>query len=130
MESSLEQRYAINLCMQLEKNSTETFEMLQEAFKEERISKSQSVRWHKAFKEVASEPGSGHPTTARTNENVHRVREVLRSDRRLSIQQFSETLPVQIGSTWDSNLEKRNENLDLEKRKLCEKLVPKVLTED
>ncbi|UYV65532.1 hypothetical protein LAZ67_3004611 [Cordylochernes scorpioides] len=50
----------------------------------------------KAFKEgreeVADEPRSGRPTTARTDEDVDRVLEVLRTDRRLSIQQIADTL--------------------------------------
>ncbi|UYV75591.1 hypothetical protein LAZ67_13000681 [Cordylochernes scorpioides] len=58
--------------------------------------KSQSEKWHKAFKEcreeVADEPRSGRPTTARTDENVDRVIEVLHTDRRLSIQQIADTL--------------------------------------
>ncbi|UYV66139.1 hypothetical protein LAZ67_4000414 [Cordylochernes scorpioides] len=70
------------------------------------ISRSQSGKWHKAFKEgreeVADEPRSGRPTTARTDENVDRVLEVLRTD-------LTE---------------------DLQMRKVCAKLVPKVLTQD
>ncbi|UYV83639.1 hypothetical protein LAZ67_23001833 [Cordylochernes scorpioides] len=70
--------------------------MLQKAFKDDCISRSQSGKWHKAFKEgreeVADEPRSGRPTTARTDENVDRVLEVLRTDRRLSIQQIADTL--------------------------------------
>ncbi|UYV64691.1 hypothetical protein LAZ67_3001672 [Cordylochernes scorpioides] len=56
----------------------------------------QSGKWHKAFKEgreeVADEPRSGRPTTDRTDENVDRVLEVLRTDRRLGIQQIADTL--------------------------------------
>ncbi|UYV63484.1 hypothetical protein LAZ67_2004229 [Cordylochernes scorpioides] len=96
MERSLEQRYAIKFCVRLGKNATETFQMLQKAFKDDCISRSQSGKWHKAFKEgreeVADEPRSGRPTTARTDENVDRVLEVLRIDRRLSIQQIADTL--------------------------------------
>ncbi|GFU88945.1 RNase H domain-containing protein [Trichonephila clavipes] len=43
-------------------------------------------------KEVADEPRSGRPTTARTEENMDRVREVLHTDHRLSIQQIADTL--------------------------------------
>ncbi|UYV69290.1 hypothetical protein LAZ67_6003150 [Cordylochernes scorpioides] len=54
-------------------------------FKDDCISRSQSGKWHKAFKkgreEVADEPRSGRPTTARTDKNVDRVLEVLRTDR-------------------------------------------------
>ncbi|UYV61756.1 hypothetical protein LAZ67_1006339 [Cordylochernes scorpioides] len=70
--------------------------ILQKAFKDDCISRSQSGKWHKAFKEgrkeVADEPRSGRPTTSRTDENVDRVLEVLRTDRRLSIQKIADTL--------------------------------------
>ncbi|UYV62871.1 hypothetical protein LAZ67_2002195 [Cordylochernes scorpioides] len=96
MERSLEQRYTIKFCVRLGKNATETFQMLQKAFKDDCISRSQYGKWHKAFKEgreeVADEPRSGRPTTARTDENVDRVLEVLRTDRRLSIQKIADTL--------------------------------------
>lgn len=128
MESSLEQRYAIKFCVKLRKNATETFQMLQEAFKDDCISRSQSGRWHKAFKEgreeVADEPCSGRPKTARTDENVDRVRKVLRSDRRLSIQQIAGTLHMSTFAVHGIVTE------DLQMRKVCAKLVPKVLTED
>ncbi|GFW46844.1 protein GVQW3 [Trichonephila clavipes] len=125
MERSLEQRYAIKFCVRLGKNATETFQMLQEAFKDDYISRSQSGKWHKALKEgreeVAVEPRSGRPTTARTEENVDRVREVLRTDRRLSIQH---TLHMSTFVVHGIVTE------DLQIRKVCAKLVPKVLTQD
>ncbi|UYV65265.1 hypothetical protein LAZ67_3003752 [Cordylochernes scorpioides] len=125
---SLEQRYAIKFCVRLGKNATETFQMLQKAFKDDCISRSQSGKWHKAFKkgreEVADEPLSGRPTTARTNENVDCVLEVLRTDRRLSIQQISNTLHMSTFVVHGIVTE------DLQMRKVCAKLVPKVLTQD
>lgn len=128
MESSLEQRYAIKFCAKLRKNATETFQMFQEAFKDDCISKSQSGRWHKAFKEgreeVADEPRSGRPKTARTDENVDRVRKVLRSDHRLSIHQIADILHMSTFTVHGIVTE------DLQMRKVCAKLVPKVLTED
>ncbi|UYV82647.1 hypothetical protein LAZ67_22000367 [Cordylochernes scorpioides] len=82
----------------------------------------------KAFKEgreeVADEPRSGRPTTARTNENVDRVLEVLRTDRRLSTQQIADTLHM---STF---VEHGIVTEDLQMRKVCAKFVPKVLTQD
>ncbi|UYV80229.1 hypothetical protein LAZ67_18002090 [Cordylochernes scorpioides] len=95
MERSLEQRYAIKFC----------------AFKE-------------GGEEVADEPRSGRPTTARTDENVDRVLEVLRTGRRLSIQQITDTLHM---STFVVHVIVTE---DLQMRKVCAKLVPKVLTQD
>ncbi|UYV80288.1 hypothetical protein LAZ67_18002305 [Cordylochernes scorpioides] len=128
MERSLEQRYALKFCVRLGKNATETFQILQKAFKDDCISRSQSGKWHKAFKEgreeVADEPRSGRPTTARTDENVDRVLEVLRTDRRLSIQQIADTLHMSTFVVHGIVTE------DLQMRKVCAKLVPKVLTQD
>ncbi|UYV78221.1 hypothetical protein LAZ67_16000539 [Cordylochernes scorpioides] len=128
MERSLEQRYAIKFCVRLGKNATETFQMLQKAFKDHCISRSQSGKWHKAFKEgrkeVADEPRSGRPTTARTDENVDRVLKVLRTDRRLSIQQIDDTLHMSTFVVHGIVTE------DLQMRKVCAKLLPKVLTQD
>ncbi|GFS75579.1 protein GVQW3 [Trichonephila clavipes] len=128
MERSLEQRYAIKFCVRLGKNATETFQMLQEAIKDDCISRSQSGKWHKAFKEgreeVTNEPRSGRPTTARTEEKVDRVREVLRTDRRLSIQQIADTIHMSTFAVHGVVTE------DLQMRKFCAKLVPKGLTQD
>ncbi|GFW82210.1 protein GVQW3 [Trichonephila clavipes] len=102
--------------------------MLQEAFKDDYILRSQSGKWHKAFKEgreeVTDAPRSGRPTTARTEENVDRVREVLRTDRRLSIQQIADTLHMSTFAVHGVVIE------DLQMRKVCVKLVPKGLTQD
>ncbi|GFX04040.1 protein GVQW3 [Trichonephila clavipes] len=102
--------------------------MLQEAFKDDCISSSQSGKWHKAFKkgreEVADEPRSRRPTTARTEENVDHVREVLRTDRRLSIQQIADTVHMSTLVVHGVVTE------DLQMRKVCVKLVPKGLTQN
>ncbi|UYV63675.1 NOS1 [Cordylochernes scorpioides] len=102
--------------------------MLQKAFKDDCISRSLSGKWHEALKEgreeVADEPRSGRPTTARTDENVDRVLEVLRTDRRLSIQQIADTLHMSTILVHGIVTE------DLQMRKVCAKLVPKVLTQD
>ncbi|UYV78711.1 hypothetical protein LAZ67_16002509 [Cordylochernes scorpioides] len=81
-----------------------------------------------AFKEgreeVADEPRLGRPTTARTDENVDRVLEVLRTDRRLSSQQIADTLHMSTFVVHGIVTE------NLQMRKVCAKLVPKVLTQD
>lgn len=95
MECSLEHRYVFKFCVWLGKNPTEIFQMLQTTFKDECISRSHSEIWHKAFKEslekIADKPRSERPTTTKTVENVNRVREVLRFDRRLT---FNESLTL------------------------------------
>ena len=48
---SLEERYAIELCFKLGKNATETYGMLQTAFRPSCMNRTSVFEWHKRFKE-------------------------------------------------------------------------------
>ena len=51
-EDTLEERYAIKLCCKLGKNAaTETYGMLQTAFRPSCINRASVFEWHKRFKE-------------------------------------------------------------------------------
>ena len=50
-ENTLEERYAIKFCFKLEKNGTETYEMLQTAFGPSCMNRASVFEWHKRFKE-------------------------------------------------------------------------------
>ena len=50
-EDTLEERYAIKLCFKLGKNVTETYGMLQTAFKPSFMNRASVFVWHKRFKE-------------------------------------------------------------------------------
>lgn len=102
--------------------------MLQQAYEGECLSKSQVYRWHKAFKEgredVTDEDRSGRPSTSRDDNSVQRVREVLNSDRRLSLSLLAERVAMPKTTVYRIVTE------ELQMRKVCAKLVPKVLTDE
>ena len=50
-EDTLEERYAINLCIKLGKNATETYGMLQTAFRPSCMNRASVFEWHQRFKE-------------------------------------------------------------------------------
>ena len=50
-EETLEERYAIKLCFKLGKNATETYGMLQNAFRLSCMNRASVFEWHKRFKE-------------------------------------------------------------------------------
>ena len=50
-EDTLEERYAIKLCFKLGKNDTETYGMLQTAFRASYMNRASVFEWHKRFKE-------------------------------------------------------------------------------
>lgn len=127
MEKTIEQRYAIKFCVKLNKTPLETFEMLKKVFGDDCLSKSQSNRWHKMFREgreeVADEARAGRPSTSRTDDNVTRVRQLLNSDRRMNVRLMSELLNLPKTIVHEIVSE------DLAMRKICAKLVPRVLTD-
>ena len=50
-EDTLEERYAIKFCFKLGKNTTETYGMLQTAFRPSCMNRASVFQWHKKFKE-------------------------------------------------------------------------------
>ena len=82
------------------------------------------TRGSERFREdVEDDPKSGRPTTSRTNENVERVREKVRSDRRLTVRMIADELSMNSERVWRIITE------DLGMRKVCAKMVPRLLND-
>lgn len=96
MADPLAQRYAVKFCVLLGKNTVETNEMINQAFKDKALSESSVRKWHKMFRdgreEVTDEARSGRPSTSRTDENVDRVLQLLNEDRRQGVRLIAQTL--------------------------------------
>ena len=122
-QRNLEQRYAINFCVKLGEPASVTFEKLKQAYGELSLSRAQVFRWHKSFLEgrehVEDEPRSGRPSTSKTDENVERVKALVRSDRRLTIRMMGDQLNLNTFTVHQILTE------DLQMRKVCAKMVPK-----
>lgn len=117
--SKIEQRYAIKFCAKLKKSLEETSKMIRQAYGDSALSYSQVSRWLKAYKEgreeVHDEQRSGRPSTSKTDHNVARVRQLLDSDRRLSIKMVANELNL------SSTVVFRIVTEDLAMRKVCAK---------
>ena len=83
--------------------------------------------WHRRFNEgrekVEDDHRSGRPSTSRTDENVERVRQKVRSDRRLTVRMRADELGINNERVWRIITE------DLGMRKICAKMVPRLLSE-
>ena len=92
----------MKFCFLLGKSAAETVLMLQEAFKEETLSKTQLYEWYSRFKggEMSCEdqPRSGRTSTCRNDENLEKVRNAINADRRRTIDEISEIT----GLSWSS----------------------------
>jgi hypothetical protein len=84
MDVLKEQRVCIKFCQKLGKTATETYEMLQQAFGETALSRSETFERYFQFKNgrtsIDDDPNTGRPSTARTNETFDRVNAVIRGN--------------------------------------------------
>jgi len=73
---------------------------------------------------VQDDPRSGQPNTQRTDANVDRVRNLVRSDRRLGVRVIAEVLNM------NRETVRQIVKKDLGMRKFSAKMVPRILTHD
>ncbi|XP_014487170.1 PREDICTED: putative uncharacterized protein FLJ37770 isoform X2 [Dinoponera quadriceps] len=128
MQRTIEQRCAIKFYVKLNKSPTETFNMIRKAYKNEAMSRTRVFEWHKKFKDgredVEDEERAGRPTSTRTHKNVAKVRQLLNCDRRLSVRLIAQELHLVKSTVYSIVTD------DLQMRKVCAKLVPKVLSDE
>jgi len=102
--------------------------MILKAYGKDALLKAQVFRWHKVFREgreyVEDEERIGCPSTSHTLDNVAKVKAVLDSDRRLSVRLMAD----QVG--LPKSIVQEIVTTELQMRKVCAKLVPKVLTDE
>ena len=74
MSDLKEQRTCLKFCFLLGKTPTESLEMLQEAFKEQALSRARVFEWFSRFKKgdlsIEDQPRSGRPSSSRNEENI------------------------------------------------------------
>ena len=123
-----EQRANLKFLAKLGETPFKSFAMLQQVYGEEMMSRTRAFEWHKRFKEgrekVEDDPWSGRPSTSRTADNIERVKQMVRADHRLTVRMIAVELSINKDTVWSIITE------NLEMRKVCTKVVPKLLSED
>jgi hypothetical protein len=93
---SHEQGAVVRVCFVLGKTAAETVVMLQAAYKEAAMSRTQIYERFSRFKHgemsTDDQPRSGRPSTARTDENVTKTRQIILEDRRRMIDELVELI--------------------------------------
>ena len=86
------------------------------------------VSWHKRFSEgresLKDDDRPGHPRTVVTDDNIEKARDVIRKDRRLGVQAVAEEINL------DRESVRRILREELNMRKVCAKMVPKLLSDE
>ena len=127
-EGTLEERYAIKFCFKLGKYPTETYGILQTAFGTSCMNQASVFEWHKRFKEgresVRDNEGCGRNKKVKTPELIGQIKNFMDKNRRVSIETISAQFDVSVGTLHTIIRE------ELKMRKICAKLVPRMLRED
>jgi len=127
-ELELEQRTNIKFLVKLGKSGNEITEMSVQVYGDNAMKKTAVCMWVKCFSEgtesVTDEERLGRPARSRTEENIAKIRQIVRENRRLTVRNVAEQ--VNIGRETVRKI--LTEDLDM--RKVCAKMVPKELTEE
>jgi len=97
-----EQSINMKFCFKLQKSAKQTYEMFKLVYGDAALNMKTVYMWFERFRNgcesVEGEERSGRPSTSKTQENVERVSEMIRSNRRLTIRETSGDLNIPYGS--------------------------------
>jgi hypothetical protein len=102
MDPRKEQRVCVKFCANLGKSATENLTMIQQAFWDQSLSNAQVFQWHARFKtgrtSVDDDKHTGRPTSCTTLETVTQIQELVRQDRRRTIQDIADEVRIGYGT--------------------------------
>ena len=98
MKELEEQRFCVKFCFKLGKTLTETFQILQQAYGEDYLSRMQYHEWYQRFKfgrrSIEDDPKSGLPSTSMDDDHVEEVLAVVRQNRHLTLREVAEEVGI------------------------------------
>jgi len=102
MYESTEQHICIKFCFKIEKSTTETYQLLQQAY-EDTMGHTQVFDWFHRFKEgrtsVESDSRLGRLSTSRKEEMIAKVRTIVRNNGRLIVREIADDCGISTGSS-------------------------------
>jgi hypothetical protein len=125
MDGGNEQRVAIKFCFKAGLYATETLVLVQKAYGNKALNRSNVFRWYSRFRggrELVDDERGGRPKSTRTEVNIAAVADLARNDRRIASRMTAESLNI------PKTVVLRILKEDLAKRKLCAHFVPHSLT--
>ncbi|KAL4098417.1 hypothetical protein QTP88_023036 [Uroleucon formosanum] len=125
-DEKIEQRINLKFLVKLGKSATESFNLLTEVYGDSVLSRPRVFEWHKRFREGREEVEDNQrvvrPCSSKTNDNISKINEIVRKDRRLSIRMIAEMVNI------DKETVRQILHDELNMTKICAKMVPKNLT--
>jgi hypothetical protein len=98
MDGGNEQRVAIKCCFMASLFATETLVLVQKAYGNEAVKRSNVFRWYSRFRDgrqlVEDDERGGRPQSTRTEVNIAAVADLVKNDRRISSRMIAESLNI------------------------------------
>ena len=127
MKDLEEQRVCVKFCFKLGKNFTEAFQMLQQVYGKDCLSRTQCHEWYQRFKSgrtsIEDDPKSGRPSTSMGEDHIEKVHAVIRPNRRSTIREVAEVVGISKSSYHLILTDK------LQMHRVTAKFVPHLLTD-
>ena len=98
MDGGNEQRFAKQFCFKASLSATEILVLVQKAYGNEVLNRSEVFRWYYRFRDVRElvedvERG-GRPNSTQTEENIAAVTDLVKNDRRIASRKIAESLNI------------------------------------
>ncbi len=123
----LKQRIVIEFCVRVGKTAAETVLLLNQAYGQSALKKTQIFYWHKSFQsgrqDVVDRTRAARQRTGRSAENVQKVKELVEADRRLSVTALSGLTGIPATSVFQILTK------DLSLKRRSAKFIPHLLTD-
>jgi len=121
----MEQRLAIKFCFKAGKSAMVTLQMVNAAYGDQALSRSNVLRWYGRFcdgrEDIEDDPRSGQPTECRNDNNVE-ISQLLLQNCHLLLRMLVDKVNIGKDTVRKIAVE------DLQKRKICSRFVPHSLT--
>ena len=102
MDQRKEKLVCIKFCADLGRSATGTLTIIQQAFGDQSLSRTQVFQWHARFKtsriSVDDDEHKGRPRSCTAPETVARMQELVRQDRRRTIHDIAEEVGIGYGT--------------------------------
>ena len=103
----------VKFCCKLGKNFTYTFQLLNQAYGEDCMSRTQCYELFKRFKvgrmSVGEDPRPGRPSKSTNDDHVEKVRAMFRENRRLTVREVADEMGINIESCHQIFTEKTSD---------------------
>jgi hypothetical protein len=95
MDGGNEQRVVIKFCFKAGLSATQTLVLVQKAYGNETLDRSNVFRWHSRFRDgrelVENDERDGRPKSTRTEINIAAVADLVKNDRRIASRMIAES---------------------------------------